>query len=89
MNNKLKSTLGIILAAFPADPVADVLATQAKESARFLLAQGWDLAGGEYAIAVMHGDAEAAGDLLGRKLTNAEATALEACIRACLADAAD
>lgn len=75
-------TLSTRISSLLSDPVADVLATQAAESARLLLAQGWDPAGDVYDIGAMPGDAEAAGDLLGRKLTREEERALELCIRA-------
>lgn len=66
------ATISAILAAFPADPVADVLATVAEGAAKSGCAR-W--------VALTNAETDAE-DLFGRPLTAAEATALEACIRA-------
>lgn len=84
----LDDTLSRLLAAFPADPTADVLANAARWAAEILLARGWAGGGAGYSIGTYPEDREAAEALLERPLTWPERTALEACIRACL-DAAE
>lgn len=71
------ATISALLAAFPADPVADVLATVAERCGK--VGRGW--APWAVNVAMTKWRREAA-RMLGRPLTADEATALEACIRA-------
>lgn len=87
------ATISAILAAFPADPVADVLATVAWEAAVEVVALGhfatWPDGAASFALDAYPGFYERAGHLLARPPTAAEATAIEACIRAHLSAGAD
>jgi hypothetical protein len=65
------------------------LLASAAESCRLMVANGWDPAGDTYDIGAMPGDRQTAEDAIGRKLDRAEVRALELCIRAALAAAAD
>jgi len=72
--------IAALLAGLDID-VADVIATQAKDSADGLISQGWTAPATDYSLCAHHGDLQAAIDLLGRPFDKAEALALEACIR--------
>lgn len=84
----LDDTLSRLLAGFPADPVADALASSARSAAARMLSQGWTGGGAGYSLGAHLGHTYPAAKLLDRKLTWPERAALEACIRACL-DAAE
>lgn len=72
MTPSLSTRISSLLSAFPSDPVADVLATVAQNYAAVGLASA----------NVVSAAVNTASDLLDRWLTAAEASALEACIRA-------
>lgn len=63
----------------------DDIATQAKESAAALLAQGWDPASGPYDLGAFSGDREALAERLGHEPTRDQCRELERQIRAALA----
>lgn len=61
--------------------VADAISSQAAESTRLALANGWDPASDTYDIQAMPGDLQALEALLERRALEPEARALEVCVR--------